>query len=163
MGWILGHGKDSSFLSVSDLPLHWDLTLSFEDWKLVLKLVIWLHTLCWISPSFHFSDTEVLLNSRISVSGDQKEDQTSEGSEVKWSEVTQLCPTLCDPMDCSLTRLLPPWDSPGKSTGVGCRCLLQWEGRCALYQENLKRKKIGSEAARERMMEELTHLCLSSS
>ena len=24
------------------------------------------------------------------------------GSEVKWSEVTQSCPTLCDPMDCSL-------------------------------------------------------------
>ena len=23
-------------------------------------------------------------------------------SEVKWSEVTQLCQTLCDPMDCSL-------------------------------------------------------------
>ena len=23
-------------------------------------------------------------------------------SEVKWSEVAQLCPTLCDPMDCSL-------------------------------------------------------------
>ena len=25
-------------------------------------------------------------------------------TEVKWSEVTQLCPTLCDPMDCSLLR-----------------------------------------------------------
>ena len=23
--------------------------------------------------------------------------------EVKWSEVAQLCPTLCDPMDCSLS------------------------------------------------------------
>ena len=23
------------------------------------------------------------------------------------------------------TRLPPPWDSPGKSTGVGCHCLLQ--------------------------------------
>ena len=23
------------------------------------------------------------------------------------------------------TRLLCPWDSPGKSTGVGCHCLLQ--------------------------------------
>ena len=34
------------------------------------------------------------------------------------SEVTQSCPTLCDPMNCSL------WDSPGKSTGVGCHCLL---------------------------------------
>ena len=26
------------------------------------------------------------------------------------------------------TRLLPPWDFPGKSTGVGCHCLLQsWD------------------------------------
>ena len=40
VGWILGHGKDSSFFSVSDVPTHCDLALSFEDWKLVLKLVI---------------------------------------------------------------------------------------------------------------------------
>ena len=37
--------------------------------------------------------------------------------------VTQLCLTLCDPMDPS--RLLRPWDSPGKNTGVGCHSLLQ--------------------------------------
>ena len=24
------------------------------------------------------------------------------------------------------TRLLSPWDFPGKSTGVGCHCLLQY-------------------------------------
>ena len=34
--------------------------------------------------------------------------------------VTQLCPILCDP-----TRLLCPWASPGKNTGVGCHSLLQ--------------------------------------
>ena len=32
--------------------------------------------------------------------------------------VTQLCLTLCDPWDCSPLRLLCPWDSPGKNTGV---------------------------------------------
>ena len=41
------------------------------------------------------------------------------------SEVAQSCPTLSNPMDCS-----PPGSSvhgifPGKSTGVGCHCLLQ--------------------------------------
>ena len=41
------------------------------------------------------------------------------------SEVAQSCPTLHDPMDCS-----PPGSSiheifPGKSTGVGCHCLLR--------------------------------------
>ena len=40
------------------------------------------------------------------------------------SEAAQSCPTLSDPRDCS-TRLLRPWDFPGKSTGVGCHCLLQ--------------------------------------
>ena len=40
------------------------------------------------------------------------------------SEVAQSCPTLSDPMDCSLLRLLHPWDFPGKSTGMGCHCLL---------------------------------------
>ena len=36
-------------------------------------------------------------------------------------EVKSLsCVRLCD-----CTRLLPPWDSPGKSTGVGCHFLLQ--------------------------------------
>ena len=44
------------------------------------------------------------------------------------SEVAQLCPTLCDPMDCSLPgseEPLSPWNFPGKSTGVGCHFLLQ--------------------------------------
>ena len=40
-------------------------------------------------------------------------------------EVPQSCPTLRNPMDCSLpTRLLRLWDLPGKSTGVGCHHLL---------------------------------------
>ena len=37
----------------------------------------------------------------------------------------QLCLTLFDPVDCSPTSLLCPWDSPGKKTGVGCLVLLQ--------------------------------------
>ena len=35
------------------------------------------------------------------------------------------CLTLCDRMDCSPTRLLCPWDFPGKNTGVGCHFPLQ--------------------------------------
>ena len=37
----------------------------------------------------------------------------------------QSCPTLCNPIDGLPTRLLCPWDSPGKNTGVGCHVLLQ--------------------------------------
>ena len=42
--------------------------------------------------------------------------------------VIQSCLTLCDLTDYSsekLTRLLCPWDSPCKNTGVGCHSLLQ--------------------------------------
>ena len=38
------------------------------------------------------------------------------------SEVTQSCPTPVAP-GLQPTRLLRPWDFPGKSTGVGCHCL----------------------------------------
>ena len=38
----------------------------------------------------------------------------------------QSCPTLCNPIDVWQPTSLPhPWDSPGKSTGVGCHFLLQ--------------------------------------
>ena len=43
---------------------------------------------------------------------------------VQFISVTQSCPTLCDPIDGSPPGF-GPWDSPGKSTGVGCHCLLQ--------------------------------------
>ena len=36
----------------------------------------------------------------------------------------QLCPTV-RPHRWQATRLLCPWDSPGKNTGVGCHFLLQ--------------------------------------
>ena len=39
--------------------------------------------------------------------------------------VAQSCPTLCDPMDCSLTGSSVHGDSPGKNTGVGHYALLQ--------------------------------------
>ena len=48
-------------------------------------------------------------------------------SEVKVkASVTQLCPTLCNHVDCmEPARLLCPWDSLGKNTRVGCHFLLQ--------------------------------------
>ena len=38
--------------------------------------------------------------------------------------ITQSCPTLCNPMDCSPLRLLCPLDFPGKNTGMRCSALL---------------------------------------
>ena len=40
------------------------------------------------------------------------------GCEVKGA---QSCPTLCDPMDYTVS----PWNSPGQDTGVGSLSLLQ--------------------------------------
>ena len=39
--------------------------------------------------------------------------------------VTQSCPTLCNPMDCSPSGSSIRGDSPGKNTGVGSHALLQ--------------------------------------
>ena len=39
--------------------------------------------------------------------------------------VTQSCPTLCDPMNCSPPGSSVHGDSPGKNTGVGSQALLQ--------------------------------------
>ena len=40
------------------------------------------------------------------------------------SEAVQSCPTFSDAMDCKPTRLLRPWDFPGKSTGGGAIAFL---------------------------------------
>ena len=43
----------------------------------------------------------------------------------------QSCLTL-RPCRCQPTRLLHPWDSPGKKAGVGCHCLLQVNTRISI-------------------------------
>ena len=47
------------------------------------------------------------------------------GSETESGSELFVCRTLCNPMDCSPARLLCPWNSPGKNTGVGSPILLQ--------------------------------------
>ena len=37
---------------------------------------------------------------------------------------SKLCPTFCDPTDCSPPRSFCPWDFPGKNTRVDCHFLL---------------------------------------
>ena len=48
---------------------------------------------------------------------------THESEKWKWSGSVVSDPQR--PHGLQPCRLLCPWDSPGKSTGVGCRCLLQ--------------------------------------
>ena len=53
------------------------------------------------------------------------------------SEVAQLCQTLSNPMDCSLPGSSVHGRStcnfPGKSTGVGCHCLIPFKNINLLY------------------------------
>ena len=48
---------------------------------------------------------------------------------------TQLCPTLCDSMDCSPPGSFVHGDSSGKNTGVGCHSFIQgwWITKTKLY------------------------------
>ena len=39
--------------------------------------------------------------------------------------ITQECPSLCDPMDCSPPGTSVYGDLPGRNTGVGCHAFLQ--------------------------------------
>ena len=41
------------------------------------------------------------------------------------AKLLQSCPTLCNPMDCSLPGSSVYGDFPGKNTGMGCHTLLQ--------------------------------------
>ena len=43
----------------------------------------------------------------------------------KWKWSRSVVSDSSRPRGLQPTRLLPPWDFPGKSTGVGCHCLLQ--------------------------------------
>ena len=51
----------------------------------------------------------------------------SQNCELQSVSCSVVSDSLWTPMDCSLLgpRLLCPWNSPGKNTGVGCHSLLQ--------------------------------------
>ena len=56
--------------------------------------------------------------------GCQKEGKDWEFGIVLCAKLFQSCPTLCNPMGCSLPGSLS-MAFPGKNTGVGCHTLLQ--------------------------------------
>ena len=51
----------------------------------------------------------------------------------KWKWSRSVVSDFSRPHGLQPTRLLCPWDFPGKSTGVGCHCLLPW----LYYTENI--------------------------
>ena len=78
-----------------------------------------------ISPT---KDFHWVQNGQPKVSGSQhpqSNPQWVKGVCVVLCLATQSCPTLCNPMDCSLPGSSVHEDSPGKNTAVGCHALLQ--------------------------------------
>ena len=61
-----------------------------------------------------------------------------ESEKWKWSHSVASDPQR--PHGLQPTRLLRPWESPGKSTGVGCHCLLQSTTRASLKEESSGRQ-----------------------
>ena len=50
----------------------------------------------------------------------------------KWKWSCSVVSNSSRPHGLQPTRLLHPWDFPGKSTGVGCHCLLQLVSVCLI-------------------------------
>ena len=71
------------------------------------------------SPFVGPLNTEVLFEEKM------RSDDDLCGNVTLCGLVAQPCLILCDPTDCSPTRLLCPRNSPGKNTGVDCHSLLQ--------------------------------------
>ena len=71
---------------------------------------------CWAPPSLGFSRQEHW-------SGLPFPSPMHESEKSKWSH--SVVSNSQRPHGLQPTRLLHPWEFPGKSTGVGCHCLLQ--------------------------------------
>ena len=89
---------------------------------------IWLNPLFWANYTSYFdlkvgdmTGSHTMLGESVSL----LEPQCSFAKWAQFSSVTQLCPTLCDPWDCSPPGSSVHGDSPGKNTRVGCHSLLQ--------------------------------------
>jgi len=88
-------------------------------------------------------DRFILLGSKITADGERSHEikrslllRRKAMTNLGGSLVTQLCPTLATPWTVA-TRLLCPWDSPGKNTGVGCHL---W-GRTELDMTDVTRQQ----------------------
>ena len=107
--------------------------LSAWKWKAKVKLLscVWLLATPWTAayqapPSMGFSRQEYWSGLPLPspVHGSEK---------WKWSHSVGSDPQW--PHGLQPTRFLRPWDFPGKSTGVGCHCLLQHYLQAALFLE----------------------------
>ena len=70
-----------------------------------------------------------------------KKGNASESCSVQFSQFSRsVVSDSVRPHGRQPTKLLHPWDFPGKSTGAGCHCLTSKEISCVLYYLNENRK-----------------------
>ena len=72
----------------------------------------------------------------------------------KWKWSRSVVSDSSWPHGLQPTRLLRPWDFPGKSTGVGCHCLLCWK---AYYTSN-KLGELGEQVGKQSISNILTDI-----
>ena len=87
-------------------------------WPMLLLLSHFSHVRLCATPSLGFSRREHW-------SGLPFPSPMHKSEKWKWSRSVMSDSSW--PHGLQPTRLLRPWDFPGKSTGVGCHCLLQYE------------------------------------
>ena len=72
--------------------------------------------------SYHAASGSAALGQALGVGVSVKfQDEVSAAHLACVCSVALSCPTLCDPLDCSLPGSSDCGDSPGKNTGVGCQ------------------------------------------
>ena len=79
---------------------------------------------CWKKGTDTLAQRRIATNLQ-SVKNKQTKHKQCLQSTTMPAKSLQLCPTLFDPTDCIPARLLYPWNSLGKNTGVGCHSFLQ--------------------------------------
>ena len=103
-----------TFIHYSSLWIH-----SVQRWNLDL-FSDFLTCTCILAPLLHFGVVYFLL-----LNGVDLPTILSKITNEWLCLAAQSCPTLCDPMDCSLPGSSVHGDSPGKNTGVGSLSLLK--------------------------------------
>jgi len=99
-------------------------------WKVILKSLNRVRPLVTPWTAAHQAPPSMGFSRQEHWSGLPLPSPMHESEKWKWS-----CSVVSDPQQphgLQPTRLLRPWDFPGKSTGVGCHCLLQEETWCLI-------------------------------
>ena len=83
-----------------------------------------IHLLQYLNEKHSLTNTVVLFNGLNSSEGTVNPERKPSGLSKVCESKRVRCSVVSN-LDCSPYRLLCPWDSPGKNTGVGCHSLLQ--------------------------------------